>query len=182
MEGRQLRESVFSSLWKYLQDCWWAIRSVLGSCLTAVPYVVGAGEHRKEVTEQYPDPISSKTADDLPPRSRGLLYNDINRCTGCRECEKVCPSKCIRVENEPGPDPSKIWVAVFDIDFAKCIFCGLCVDVCLPASLVHTKQYESAVYAVPDLVASFGRGHVTIEQREKWAAIRQQNEADEVMR
>jgi formate hydrogenlyase subunit 6/NADH:ubiquinone oxidoreductase subunit I len=175
-----MRESVFASLWKYLVDVWWAIRSVFGSCLTAVPYVFGVGEHRKEVTEQYPDPISSKMADDLPPRSRGLLYNDINRCTGCRECEKVCPSNCIRIENEQGADPAKIWVAVFDIDFAKCIFCGLCVDVCNPASLVHTKQYESAVYSVPDLVASFGRGHVTIEQREKWAAIRQQNESDEV--
>jgi formate hydrogenlyase subunit 6/NADH:ubiquinone oxidoreductase subunit I len=176
------KSSVFGTLWRYLVDVAWAIRSVWGSCVTAVPYLFSAGEYRKEVTEQYPDPISSKTADDLPPRSRGLLYNDIDRCTGCRECEKVCPAKCIRIENEPGSDPSKIWVAVFDIDFARCIFCGLCVDICAPASLVHTRQYEGAVYEATDLVKSYGRGHVTIEQREKWAQLRQMSDSDEVMR
>lgn len=172
-------ESVFSTIRLYFRDALWGVRSVIGSCVTAIPYLFSAGEYRKEVTEQYPDPISSRTADDLPPRTRGLLYNDIERCTGCRECENVCPTHCIRVETEPGPDVSKIWVSAFDIDVARCIFCGLCVEVCLPQSLIHTKQYEGAVYRLPSMVTHFGRGGVTPEQRERWASIRQQGDERE---
>lgn len=172
--------SVFSSILDYLRDISWAVRSVWRSFVTAVPYLFGIGELRKEVTEQYPDPISSRTADDLPPRSRGLLYNDIEKCTGCKDCERICPTECIHVESEQGADVGKPWVAVFDIDYSRCIFCGLCTDVCLPQSLVHTKQYEGAVYNLTDMVASFGRGEVTNEQREKWAAMRQMNNSDEV--
>jgi formate hydrogenlyase subunit 6/NADH:ubiquinone oxidoreductase subunit I len=174
------RASVFASLAGYFRGVYRGLRSIWGSCATALPYLmsVNAGELRKEVTEQYPDPISSRTADDLPPRSRGLLFNDIDRCTGCKECEQICPVRCITVDTELGADASKVWVSVFDIDFARCVFCGLCVEACAPASLVHTRQYEGAVYSMRDLVASFGRGRVTPEQRAKWALSRQAREAE----
>jgi len=175
-----MRFSVFSQLALYIRDVSLGVWSIFESCFTAFPYLFRWGDLRKEVTEGYPDPVSSKTADDLPPRSRGLLFNDIDRCTGCRECERSCPAQCIHIEEEPGADASKIWVSVFDIDFAQCIFCGLCVDVCQPASLIHTRQYEGAAYSLSDLVASFGRGQVTAEQRAKWAALRQLSESDEV--
>jgi NADH-quinone oxidoreductase subunit I len=174
-----LMQSVFSSIAHYFSDAFWGIRSVIGSCITAIPYLFSSGEYSKEVTEQYPDPISSRTADDLPARTRGLLYNDIDRCTGCRECSLVCPTQCISIETEPGSDASKIWVAGFDIDFSKCIFCGICVEVCQPQSLVHTKQYEGAVYRLSAMVSRFGRGQVTSEQKEKWAAMRRQAEEGE---
>lgn len=169
-----MKSSVFSTLAAYIRGVFRGVRSVWGSWWTAMPYLfsVHSGELRKEVTEQYPDPVSSRTADDLPPRTRGLLFNDIERCTGCKDCEQVCPAKCITIENELGADTQKTWVAVFDIDFARCMFCGLCVEVCQPQSLVHTKQYEGAVYMLPDLVASFGRGRVTQEQRAKWEMLR----------
>ncbi|MCM2322094.1 MAG: 4Fe-4S binding protein [Oligoflexia bacterium] len=175
-----MRGSVFSAIREYLQDVYRRFQSIWGSLITAVPYLWGVGEQRKEVTEQYPDPVSSRTADDLPARSRGLLVNDIDRCTGCKECEKICPVQCIRVDTEAGADQSKLWVARFDIDYSKCVFCGLCVEVCHPQSLVHSKKFEGSVYELKDLVASFGRGFVTAEQRAKWAAMRQQAENDEV--
>ncbi len=170
--------SVFSTLWNYLQDVWWSVRSVLTSCFTAIPYLFSAGEERKEVTEQYPDPISSRTADDLPPRSRGLLYNDIERCTGCRECELTCPVQCIGIAAEPGAESEKLWVSSFKIDFSKCVFCGLCVESCEPQSLVHTKQYEGAVYSLESMVSEFGRGEITAQQRERWAKMRKQNDEE----
>ena len=169
-------ESVFSTIRNHIRDALWGSRSVIGSCITAIPYLFSAGELRKEVTEQYPDPISSRTPEDLPSRSRGLLYNDIERCTGCRECETVCPTHCIHIEAEPGADVSKVWVSTFNIDVAKCIFCGLCVEVCQPQSLIHTRQYEGAVYQLSSMVTPFGKGHVTPEQQERWATIRQQSE------
>ena len=172
--------SIFNAFFKYLKNLLSGIHSIGSSCITALPYVLGWGEGRKEVTEQYPDPVSSRTADELPPKTRGILYNDIEHCTGCKDCTGVCPTNCINVENELGPDPSKNWVAVFNIDFAKCIFCGLCVEVCEPQSLLHTKQYEGAVYDVEDMVVRFGRGRVTDAQRDKWEAVRKQRESEEV--
>lgn len=172
--------SVFGGIGGYVRDVLWGAWSIAGSCMTVLPYFLRWGELKKEVTEGYPDPVSSKTADDLPPRSRGLLFNDIDRCTGCKECEKICPAQCIQVEAEPGPDGPKKWVSTFDIDFSRCVFCGLCVEVCQPGSLAHTRQYEAAAYDLTDLVATFGRGQLTPEQRAKWAALRRLNETDEV--
>jgi formate hydrogenlyase subunit 6/NADH:ubiquinone oxidoreductase subunit I len=176
------RQSVFSSIGTYFGSVWRDARSVWQSCRTALPYLlnVNSGDVRKEVTEQYPDPVSSRTADELPPRTRGLLYNDIEKCTGCKECEQVCPVNCITVENELGSDSSKTWVAVFDIDFARCTFCGLCVEVCAPASLVHTKKYEAAALEPHEMVRAFGKGRVTPEQRAKWAALRQSRDLEEI--
>src|SRR5690242_11533402 len=99
MEGIHLmRYSFFSNIFLYIENIFRGAWSISGSCMTALRYAVRWGELRKEVTEGYPDPISSKTADDLPQRSRGLLFNDIDRCTGCKECERVCPTRCIRIE------------------------------------------------------------------------------------
>ena len=171
-----MSSSIFESIKKYFKEVLWGARSIFGSCMTVAPYLFRWGELRKEVTEGYPDPVSSKTADDLPARSRGLLFNDIDRCTGCGECVQICPSQCISLEIEPGAEPSKQWVSVYDIDFSKCVFCGLCVESCEPASLFHTKQYEGAAYQISDLIASFGRGELSQEQRERWALLRDQDE------
>jgi formate hydrogenlyase subunit 6/NADH:ubiquinone oxidoreductase subunit I len=143
---------------QYIQWCWFGVRSILRACFTTLPYLFRIGLLRNEVTESYPDPIASRNADDLPPRSRGLLFNDIDRCTGCGSCVAICPSQCIRLETEARKKNTDIiWVAVFDIDFAKCISCGLCVNACIPGSLIHTKQFEGAAYQPCDLIASFGR-------------------------
>jgi NAD(P)H-quinone oxidoreductase subunit I len=180
VEGISLRVSIFSSIRIYVRNVFFGMWSIVQACIAVFPYILRWGDLHKEVTEGYPDPVSSKTADDLPPRSRGLLFNDIDRCSGCKDCERICPTQCIHVEEEPGAEAGKIWVSVFDIDFSKCIFCGLCVEVCQPTSLVHTRQYEGAAYQLTDLVASFGRGQITAEQRAKWATLRQQSETDEV--
>lgn len=178
--GTAMRVSIFSTIRDYLEEVAHAFKSVFNAFLASAPYVLGAGELRKEVTEQYPDPISSKTPDDLPSRSRGLLYNDIEKCTGCRDCEVVCPSRSIQIVTEPGADPAQLWVATFNIDVASCVFCGLCVEACSPMSLVHSRQFEGAVYDLRDLVARFGRGQVSPGQRMLWEKARGSSKGDEV--
>ena len=52
----------------------------------------------KEVTERYPDPIAKRI---LPRRSKGFLVLDIYKCTLCSDCEHICPSKSISLDELP---------------------------------------------------------------------------------
>jgi NADH-quinone oxidoreductase subunit I len=115
-------------------------------------------ETRKVDTEFYPDPVSSRGKDDFPARSRGLVFNEIEKCTGCGDCVKVCPTKCIDVEAYTNQRNNRPWVSKFDIDFSNCFFCGLFVEACEPNSLVQTKEVQAAVFDQEDLKMSFGRG------------------------
>lgn len=175
------RATLSGTIRGYFSDVFGGIGSLFGSLFTALPYLlnVKSGDLKKEVTEQYPDPVSSRSADELPPRTRGLLFNDIERCTGCKECQVACPVDCITVETEQGPDNARVWVSIFDIDNSRCVFCGLCVDACHPQSLVHTKEFEGVVETLPELVSSFGRGRLTPEQRSKWALARRNREMED---
>ncbi len=165
--------SIFSTIFEYFREFVFGLRSAIRAAFGSLPYLFSATELRKEITEQYPDPVSSKTEDDLPARTRGLLMNEIERCTGCGDCVKVCPVTCIHLETEPGPDIGKRWVSLFDIDFGKCIFCGICSSVCIPRSLTHTKAFEASNLDRSPLVVSFGRGRVSEELKEKWRRLRQ---------
>lgn len=156
----------------YFKEIALMVRSLWISCVGALTYFFDFSELKREITEQYPDPVSSRTADDLPPRTRGMLFNDIEKCTGCSECTKVCPTDCIKIQTEPGYDANKRWVSFFDIDLGNCVFCGLCVEVCVPTSLVFTKKYEGAVCQLDEFINPFGRGAITEEQREHLKAIR----------
>jgi len=165
--------SVFSTVFQYIRSIVRGSISLLGAFRATVPYLIGVGEHSRVVTEQYPDPVSSRTVDDLPPRTRGILINEIHKCTGCEDCGRICPVNCIDIVTEESAHPEKLWVAVFDIDFGRCMFCGLCVTVCRPQSLTHSKQFEGAVYDVHDLIRSFGRGQISPALRTKWEKMRE---------
>jgi NADH-quinone oxidoreductase subunit I/NAD(P)H-quinone oxidoreductase subunit I len=155
-----MRTSIVRSIIDAISILLDGIRSLVRALSASLPYLFNANPNtlRKEVTEQYPDPVSSKTVDDLPPRTRGLVQNDIDQCIGCHECAKACPVDCISVESERLEDTQKEWVALFDIDHSKCIFCGLCVEVCPTNSLTHSKRYEAAATDRKAMIESFGRG------------------------
>lgn len=153
-----MNHSVFSAISAYLRSLFWGFHSLMQSLSSVIPYLYSKQNLKREITEQYPDPVSSKTEEDLPPRTRGLLFNDIEICTGCKACREVCPTDCFQIETENRSDSEKKWVSRFDIDLSRCIFCGYCVDVCEPASLIHTKKFESTVFEPNKLVVSFGRG------------------------
>ena len=55
-------------------------------------------------------------------------------CTGCGACSYVCPAKAIEVkENENGFFKA-------NIDFCKCVNCGMCLKVCHCFSFNETKN------------------------------------------
>jgi formate hydrogenlyase subunit 6/NADH:ubiquinone oxidoreductase subunit I len=98
-----------------------------------VLWVIG----RKPVTIQYPE-----VHREIPNRDRAfpiLLWDfDVDEpfCTGCHACERACPVECMTVVMKDNPKQAageskrrKI-IDEFWIDYARCMRCNICVEVC----------------------------------------------------
>jgi NADH-quinone oxidoreductase subunit I len=108
---------------------------------------------RRPITVQYPDRTPLPVRDTLPPRYRGFLEVDVAVCTGCQACERACPIDCIAIVLEKDPqNPKQRLVTQFDIDEAKCMFCGLCVEPCPTGSIQHTREFEASQRHIRNLV------------------------------
>jgi formate hydrogenlyase subunit 6/NADH:ubiquinone oxidoreductase subunit I len=113
------------------------------------------------VTIQYPD-VKLK----LPERARNRLYVNMDDCIGCLQCEMACPVNCIEIETVkslPTDDlgmtstgqKKKLWVTKFDIDIAKCCYCGLCVYPCPTDCIKMTDVYEFSEFDRMSLIYNF---------------------------
>ncbi|MDX6206718.1 MAG: NADH-quinone oxidoreductase subunit [Frankiales bacterium] len=110
---------------------------------------------RPSVTRQYPD-----VKPDLPSRSRGVIALFEENCTVCMLCARECPDWCIYIEShkevvpakEPGArERTRNMLDRFAIDFALCMYCGICIEVCPFDALFWTPEFEYAEYDVGDL-------------------------------
>jgi len=104
---------------------------------------------KEEVTLQYPEERW-----EIPEGYRGFLHNDVKTCTACTMCVRACPIDCISLEAVRGAD-KKMVLASYDINIGRCMYCGLCVEVCPPKSLKHTAGYEMASVARGELILHF---------------------------
>ncbi len=113
------------------------------------------------VTVQYPD-VKLK----LPERARNRLYVNMDDCIGCFQCDMACPVDCIYIETAkalPTDDlgitstghKKRLWVPKFDIDIAKCCYCGLCVPVCPTECIVMTDVYEFSEFNRHHLIYNY---------------------------
>ncbi len=113
------------------------------------------------VTIQYPD-VKLK----LPERARNRLYVNIDDCIGCDQCSMACPVNCITIDTIKGtPDQDlgttstgnkkRLHVPVFDIDIAKCCYCGLCVYPCPTECIVMTDVYEFSEFDRKNLIYNY---------------------------
>ena len=92
---------------------------------------------RKPVTIQYPTAHRK-----VPERDRAfpiLLYDfgvDEPFCTGCHACERACPVECMTVTMKDNPrfaegtSKRRKIIDEFFIDYARCMRCNICVEVC----------------------------------------------------
>jgi len=110
---------------------------------------------RRPMTIQYPDKIPVPIQETLPLRYRGILEVDLDICTGCLACERVCPITCITIGIDMNKDTKQRQFAHFDIDVCKCMYCGLCSEVCPTGAIRHSQEFEGASYNPAGLVRHF---------------------------
>jgi formate hydrogenlyase subunit 6/NADH:ubiquinone oxidoreductase subunit I len=115
---------------------------------------------RRPYTVQYPDRIPIRIQDTLPFRYRGILEVDLEICTGCLACERACPIDCIVIDAKKDPDTRAMMLTRFDIDIAKCMYCGLCSEPCPTGSIHHTSEFEGADYSLESMLRRFVKAPV----------------------
>jgi len=115
----------------------------------------------RSTTVQYPT-VKMK----IPERARNRLFVNIDDCIGCSQCVMACPVDCITIETiKSTPDvdlgltskntKKRLYVPRFEIDIAKCCFCGLCTWPCPTECIVMTDVYEYSEYNRQNLIYSF---------------------------
>ncbi|MGE5460247.1 MAG: NuoI/complex I 23 kDa subunit family protein [Solirubrobacterales bacterium] len=108
----------------------------------------------RSVTQQYPE-----VKPDLPPRSRGVIALKQENCTVCYKCSRECPDWCIYIDahketHPPASGGKARSVKVLDrfaIDYALCMYCGICVEVCPFDALFWSPEFEYATDEIAEL-------------------------------
>ena len=109
---------------------------------------------QRSITQEYPD-----EKPDLPPRTRGVIALKEANCTVCYKCSRECPDWCIYIDahketHPPASGGRARSVKVLDrfaIDYALCMYCGICVEVCPFDALFWAPDFEYAEYDILDM-------------------------------
>jgi formate hydrogenlyase subunit 6/NADH:ubiquinone oxidoreductase subunit I len=110
---------------------------------------------RRPSTVQYPDRTPLRVQDTLPFRYRGILEVDLEICTGCLACERACPIDCIVIDAPKDKQTRQMSLTRFDIDIAKCMYCGLCSEPCPTGAIHHTPEFEGADYSLESMIRRY---------------------------
>jgi NADH-quinone oxidoreductase subunit I len=108
---------------------------------------------KEPITKNYPDEMPT-----LSPHFRGRLALTVNPesgdhlCISCRQCERVCPDKCIKITSAKSAETNKLELINFEIDHGLCMFCGLCTEVCPTNCIINTNDFEMSEYSRADLI------------------------------
>jgi NADH-quinone oxidoreductase subunit I len=114
----------------------------------------------RSVTVPYPH-----TKPDLPARSRGVIALKQENCTVCYKCSRECPDWCIYIDAHKETHPpagggrarsAKI-LDRFAIDYALCMYCGICVEACPFDALFWSREFEYAEYDIHELTHEMDR-------------------------
>jgi NADH-quinone oxidoreductase subunit I len=75
----------------------------------------------------------------------------------CQLCEFICPPRAIKIipgEISPADRFAKVekFPEEFDIDMIRCIYCGMCEEVCPEQAIYLRKDYAIAGFTRADMV------------------------------
>ena len=107
------------------------------------------------VTVQYPHEREEPT-----PHARGVIALKEENCTVCMLCARSCPDWCIYIDSHKETMPAESEGARartrnvldrFAIDYALCMYCGICVDVCPFDALFWSPEFEYASHGIAEL-------------------------------
>src|SRR5829696_1962749 len=109
---------------------------------------------RPAATRQYPH-----VRPQLPARTRGVIALIEENCTVCMLCSRECPDWCIYIDShkeqvapkEGGRARTRNLLDRFAIDFALCMYCGICVEVCPFDALHWSPEFEYAEHQIGNL-------------------------------
>ncbi len=101
------------------------------------PFTVWKRAFQKPYTTRKP--IEDRPGAD---RYRGFHYNDIDKCIGCGSCEDICQNAAIDLVPVEGKQSEKGNSGLRPrIDYGRCCWCALCVDICPTNSLTMSNEY-----------------------------------------
>lgn len=75
-------------------------------------------------------------------RYRGSHYNEIDKCIGCGNCSSICMNEAIDMVHVDGMEEKERDSGLRPrVDYGRCCYCGLCVDVCPTGSLKFSNEF-----------------------------------------
>ncbi|MGI8709400.1 MAG: NuoI/complex I 23 kDa subunit family protein [Acidimicrobiales bacterium] len=107
-------------------------------------------------TVQYP-----REKEAPPARARGVIALKEENCTVCMLCVRSCPDWCIYIEGHKekapprrpgGKERTVSALDRFDIDYALCMYCGICVEVCPFEAIFWSPEFEYSEPRIADLL------------------------------
>ncbi|MBD3407939.1 MAG: 4Fe-4S dicluster domain-containing protein [Candidatus Lokiarchaeota archaeon] len=104
----------------------------------------------KQATVIYP---FTKEGLNVPDGLRGRwVYKVPENCTGCKICDRVCPSNAIEmIECRPEDFETKTGFRPI-CHFDRCLLCGQCVESCPRDVLELSAEFEMAYLSRDDMV------------------------------
>jgi glutamate synthase (NADPH) small chain len=93
----------------------------------------------------FREPVNIKKPDEVQgaPRYRGFHKNQVDVCIGCGTCEEICQNAAIDmmpvegIETKDGDSGLRPL-----IDYGRCCWCALCVDICTTSSLTLSNSFK----------------------------------------
>lgn len=104
------------------------------------PFTAWKNILNEPVTIRHPEKVEGSS------RYRGFHINDINKCIGCGTCEEICQNAAIDLVPCEGIEPKDGDSGLRPrVDYGRCCWCALCVDVCATNSLGMSNNFRWAV-------------------------------------